>query len=170
MPQPSATSLQCDGPSDEGCRHGGWGRHSASPPHVEPAQTDGPDRRQAMHGAHSGARTQAWNRRRNRHARIHAPSHQELLRYRRRARNEHPVFGGGDSGRNRWIGETSVRRARRNVHRDLGRCSVRCRPQRAHRFSSNSGSFSHDRAKACRQSARVRHCGDRRRRTNRTIP
>jgi len=34
------------------------------------SQADGSDCRQAMHGAHSGARTHAWNRRCNGHARI----------------------------------------------------------------------------------------------------
>ena len=40
---------------DEGRRHGGRRGHAPSPAHVEPAEADGPDRRQAVHGAHPRA-------------------------------------------------------------------------------------------------------------------
>ena len=47
----------------EGRRHGGRRGHAPSPAHVEPAEADGADRRQAVHGAHPRAAEAARARR-----------------------------------------------------------------------------------------------------------
>ena len=43
------------GDEDEGRRHGRGRGHAAAPADLEPAEADGPDRRQAVHGAHPRA-------------------------------------------------------------------------------------------------------------------
>ena len=53
------------------------------PAHLEPAEADGADRRQAVHGAHRRAAARARARRGDRHARVPAPGDRVVLRRRR---------------------------------------------------------------------------------------
>ena len=60
------------GPLHEGRRDGGRRGHAPAPADLEPAEADGADRRQAVHGAHPRAAARARLRGRRRHGRVPA--------------------------------------------------------------------------------------------------
>ena len=88
----------------EGGRHGRRRGDAAAAAHLEPAEADGADRRQAVHRAHPRAAARARLRRGRDHARVHAAGDPELLRRRRVARREHRVLGRGAAARHRRLG------------------------------------------------------------------
>ena len=88
----------------EGGRHGRRRGHAAPPADLEPAEADGADRRQAVHGAHPRAARAPRLRRRDRHARVHAAGDPQLLRRRRVARPLDRVLGRGVAARHGRLG------------------------------------------------------------------
>ena len=119
--------------SDEGRRHGGRRGHAPSSADVEPAEADGADRRQAVHGAHPRAAEAARLRGRDRHGRVPAAGDPLVLRRRRDARHRRLVLGRGVAARHRRLRAPRRRTARRHVPRHLRRRALRRRPDEAHR-------------------------------------
>ena len=112
---PSSPPCSTSGPrgencGDEGRRHGRGRGHAAAAAHLEPAEADGADRRQAVHGAHRRAPQAPRLRGRDRHRRLPAAGDPQLLRQRRDARRRHRLLGGGVAARHRRLG-ASARRA-----------------------------------------------------------
>ena len=154
----------------EGRRDGGWGGDAAPSAHLEPAQADGPDRRQAVHRAHRRAAAHSRHGRGRHHARVHAAGDPELLRRRRVTRRQHRVLGRGAAARDGRLGPARQREARRHVPRHLRRRALRRRPRRTRRPAQGDGRRGHDRAQVGRQPARVRDRRHRRRRQGRALP
>ena len=80
---------------DARSRDGGWRGDAATAAHLEPAQADGADLRQAVHRAHRRARAPARDRRRRRDARLHAAGDPQLPGRRQLAGRAHRVRGRG---------------------------------------------------------------------------
>ena len=156
--------------SDEGRRHGGRRGHAPSPAHVEPAEADGADRRQAVHGAHPRAAEAARLRGRDRHRRVPAAGDPLVLRRRRDARHRHRVLGRGVAARHRRLGAARRGPARRHVPRHLRRRALRRRPDEARRVPPREGGVGDDRPQVGRQPARVRDRRHRRGRPHRALP
>ena len=116
--------------SREGGRDGGRRGHAAAAADLEPAEADGADRRQAVHGAHPRAAPRARLRGRRRHGRVPAAGDPLLLRRRHEPRPEHPVLGRGEPARHGRLGAARLGRARRDVPRHLRRRALRHRPAR----------------------------------------
>ena len=114
----------------EGGRHGRRGGDAPPSAHVEPAEADGADRRQAVHGAHHRAPAGARLRGRDHHRRVPAAGDPLVLRRRRVARGEHLVLGRGDAARHGRLGPARDAAARRADPRHLGRRALRRRPRR----------------------------------------
>ena len=154
----------------EGGRDGGRGGDQAPPADVEPAEADGPDRRQAVHGARARPAPQAWADGGRRHARLHAAGDPHVLRRRRVARPRDGLFRRRESARHRGLRGPREGAAHRDLPRHLGRRPVRRRPHRAGRDAPREGRRGDDRPQVRRQPARVRHRRDRRRRARRAVP
>ena len=145
---------------DEGRRHGRRRGDAPAPADLEPAEADGADRRQAVHGAHHRAAARARLRGRDRHGRLHAAGDPQLLRRRREPRRAYRVLGGGIAARDGRLGASRLGQARRDVSRHLGRRAVRLRPHQAREVPPQTGSGGDDRAQIRSEPAGVR---DRRR-------
>ena len=117
---------------DESRGHGRRRGHAAAPADLEPAEADGADRRQAVHGAHRRAAQAARLRGRDRHRRLPAAGDPQLLRRRRelglddratrsRSRRSAPPARSG----------SRADRLDEHVPRHLRRRALRRRPDRA---------------------------------------
>ena len=157
-------------PRDESRRHGRRRGDSPAPAHLEPAEADGADRRQAVHGAHPRAAARARLRGGRRHGRVPAAGDPLVLRRRREPRPRHLVLGRGEPARHRRLGAARERRARRDVPRHLGRRALRHRPRQDRRVPQGEGRGRHDRHEVGREPARVRDRRHRRGRARRALP
>ena len=154
----------------EGGRDGGRGGDQAPTVDVEPAEADGPDRRQAVHGARARPAAEAWADGGRRNARLHAAGDPHVLRRRRIARPRDGLFRRRESARHRGLRGPREGAAHRDLPRHLRRRPVRRRPHRAGRDASREGGGGDDRPQVRRQPAGVRHRRDRRRRARRALP
>ena len=129
----------------EGGRDGGRGRNQASPSDVEPAEADGPDRRQAVHGACARPAPQARADRGRRDARLHAAGDPHVLRRRRVARPGDGLLRRRAAARHRGLRRPRQGAAHRYLPRHLRRRPLRRRPHRAGRDAPREGRRGDDR-------------------------
>src|SRR3954447_10526907 len=139
----------------EGGRDGGRRGHAPAPADLEPTEADGPDRRQALHGAHPRAAQAARAGGGDRHARVHATGGPRLLRQRRQPRPLDRVLRRGVTARHRRLGAPRGAAARRDVPRHLRRRALRRRPLGPDRLPQGEGLGGDHRPQVRRQPARV---------------
>ena len=146
-----------EGQKHEGRHHGRRRGNAAAAPHVEPAEADGADRRQAVYGAHHRAAAPARVRRGDRDTRVSAPGDRVVLRGRRVDRRLDRLLPGGDAHGNRGVGAARRAAYRRAVPRHLGRRPHRLRPLEPRSLPHRERRRRHDCAEGRRQPARLRH-------------